>query len=532
MNSSLHNRIYGLVIWTVLICTAGPHVRANPVCEATGSGNCYYIDPVHGHDDNDGSFAAPWQSFRNVVSYYKSEYRPAGWVALQPGDCLYLMDGTYSEIICPGAWGIPPEEKGGGGHIACFRGLHAGKGQPIYIKAYPGHLPVFDLQFSGVGIGIYQSSFWDISGIEIKNAYGRGLKISESSHVKLYDIYIHDTDGVDNNNIAGLSLLDAREVEISGSEFHDNYDRTCADTDGRATANSSNIVIFGGSNFAIHDCLIWQSLPITHEKSGAGLKYKHASRDPNSYFHVYRNVFKNCKFFAMQSATPNTHFHHNVIFGGSHGVSCKNGGGPTHQVSQIYEFNTFYKTNSLSVMPSIEYRNADFPDDPKNIVFRNNIVYDTATTYGAGVWAIVNFGTYMSDELYHILLPEVTLDNNCYFNPLVPVLFGFAASNNQQDGTGLGGMYTLAEWQAEYGYDINSIEADPMFIDPRNSDFHLKPGTPCINMGRYASEPPPACTEPIRSDLNGDCKVDILDLEILMSEWLKCNLEPTEACYE
>jgi hypothetical protein len=108
----------------------------------------------------------------------------------------------------------------------------------------------------------------------------------------------------------------------------------------------------------------------------------------------------------------------------------------------------------------------------------------------------------------------------------------FAAGWNYEGGFDLGDSYTLREWQAVYGHDINSIEADPLFVDPRNSDFHLKPGTPCVNMGRYASEPPPACTEPIRSDLNGDCKVDILDLEILMSEWLKCNLEPVEACYE
>ncbi len=323
----------------------------------------------------------------------------------------------------------------------------------------------------------------------------------------------------------------ADEIEVYNSEFHDNYDRTCADTDGRATSNSSNIVIFGGSNVAIHDCLIWQSLPITHEKSGAGLKYKHASSDPNFCFHVYRNIFENCKFFAMQSATPNTYFHHNVVFGGSHGVSCKNGGGPTHQINQIYEFNTFYGTDSLNVIPTIEYRNADFPDDPKNIVFRNNIVYDTATTYLGGR-SILSFGTYMSDELYHILLPEVTLNNNCYFNHFAPIKFGFAAGYNNKRGYKLGGTYTLTEWQTEYGYDVNSIEADPMFVDPANGDFHLKPGTPCTNMGRYASEPPPACREPIRSDLNGDCKVDFLDLSIFMSEWLTCNLDPVEACYE
>jgi hypothetical protein len=35
-----------------------------------------------------------------------------------------------------------------------------------------------------------------------------------------------------------------------------------------------------------------------------------------------------------------------------------------------------------------------------------------------------------------------------------------------------------------------------------------------------------ACVEPIKSDLNDDCAVDMLDFAILASQWLTCNLEP------
>ena len=513
MNAFKNNPLFCLMILTGLICSGMLYVRADPATEIFGDGPCYYIDPVHGHDDNDGSFAASWRSFRNVLSYYSSQYRPVGWVDLQPGDCIYLMDGTYSEIIYPGAWKVPPEEGGGGGHIAYFYGKHGDRERPFYIKAYPGHYPVFDPQFSGMGLKIVQSSFWDVSGIEIRNAYQVGFKITETTHVKVHDVYIHDTDGIDNNNLAGLSMLDTREVDISGSEFHDNYDRTCADTEGQGTTNSSNIVIFGGlsgGNITIHDCLIWQSLPTTHELSGAGLKYEHASRDPNSYFHVFKNVFRNCKYFAMQAGTPNTHFHHNIIIGGDTGISCADGGGPTHQVNQVFEFNTFYGKTGLSLSPTILWRNEDFPDDPKNIIFRNNIIYDTTTSHNPER-SIVSFGTYMSNELYHILVPELALDENCYFNPNLPVQLSFAAGWNYEKGFELGDSYTLPTWQTEYGYDINSIEADPMFVDPDSDDFHLMIDTPCSNMGRFSSEPMVTCREPIRSDLNGDCKVDILD---------------------
>ena len=41
--------------------------------------------------------------------------------------------------------------------------------------------------------------------------------------------------------------------------------------------------------------------------------------------------------------------------------------------------------------------------------------------------------------------------------------------------------------------------------------------------------PEAVCTKPIVGDLNDDCKVDFLDLAILASSWLQCNLDPAPA---
>jgi hypothetical protein len=42
----------------------------------------------------------------------------------------------------------------------------------------------------------------------------------------------------------------------------------------------------------------------------------------------------------------------------------------------------------------------------------------------------------------------------------------------------------------------------------------------------------PYCTEPIPGDVNDDCKVDFVDLAIMVSHWLQCNLDQPEACWE
>jgi hypothetical protein len=41
-----------------------------------------------------------------------------------------------------------------------------------------------------------------------------------------------------------------------------------------------------------------------------------------------------------------------------------------------------------------------------------------------------------------------------------------------------------------------------------------------------------ACTGPIESDLNNDCRVNFSDFAIFASEWLDCNFDPPEVCWE
>lgn len=436
-------------------------------------GAAYYIDPVSGNDNNNGSSLHPWKSFRNVNSYYKPSYRPAGWVELKPRDCIYLGDGVYDEILHPGDGKNGAE--GGGSFIAYFRGKRADGDRPFQLKAHHGRRPILDPGGKGIGLSIFQSDNWEVEGIEVRNAYGRGINLSESKDIKLHKGRIYNTDGVDNNNIAGLYIVDCRNVEVYDSIFYDNYDRTCADTNGRATENSTNVVIFGGmkgGNIEIHHCKISQSLPLAHRLSGGGIKYKHASRVPESYFRVHHCEFRNCKFFAFGTGTANTHFHHNVIIGGA-GISSRDFGGVTHQVNQVFEYNTIYGTYGFHMNPTTRWRNASFADDPKNIIFRHNIIYDQNTSYSRER-GIVTIGTYMPDEVYEITARELKFEHNCYFNPNTTVRFNIASGFNYKDGYRKGATYSLAEWQKEFGFDTDSLETDPLFANPEEDDFSLR----------------------------------------------------------
>lgn len=76
--------------------------------------------------------------------------------------------------------------------------------------------------------------------------------------------------------------------------------------------------------------------------------------------------------------------------------------------------------------------------------------------------------------------PWLQIDQNLYFNPTRTWMYTPTVTIGSRDGSLR--KYTLAEWQ-EMGYDVNSIVADPMFVDPDNGDYRVKPGSPAIDLG-------------------------------------------------
>ena len=462
------------------------------IAATTVTAAVYHIDPVNGNDSSgDGSSGSPWKSFANIITYYTSSYRPSGWVDIAPGDTIYLMNGTHNTIVHPGDGGGPT---GGGSHIAYFRHEDGNTSNWIYIKAYPGHSPVMDPQYNGKGINIYQCSYWDVSGIEIKNAYGRGVDLGDSDYIKVHDMEIHDTDGRNDDNVTGLEVGNTGDVEIYNCVFYDNFDRTGAQG---AAHNSTGMVCFNGfdttrGDVTVHDCVFYQTRP-TSQISGAGLKYKHANQNPNAGFYVYNNTFTNNKFLAFSSSCSNTNFHHNLIEDGA-SIRSVDEGGITHQTNLLFEYNTIYGSKAYNFNPSINYRNTDFPNDPTNVVFQNNIIYDDDGAYDK-YGGMVDVGTYMEDDIYNICAAALTFSNNCYYNPNTACKFNFAGGG----WASWGGSFTFSGWQSEYGYDTDSVEANPLFVDAPNGDFHLQGGSPAQGMGMYAGtgpQPPGQASNP------------------------------------
>ncbi len=401
------------------------------------------------------------------------------------------MDGTISEIHRPGddngaadASGRPSLMRIDGDDLASQGGTPTA---PLRILAYPGHRPLLDAAFDGDCIVLESANWVEIAGLRLSRGSGGeggGLRLAGGSNISIHDCEVFDNAGSDNANCSGLNCSSATDVRVYNCVFHDNYDRLAEDTGGISTPNSTNMVFFSCRGaIEVHDCLIYQTPTADHAtNSGAGIKYKHSTPDPTSTFEVHRNIFRNCKFFALQTGSANTHFHHNIVIGGNTAIATQDCGGPTHQVNQVFEYNTIYRPVAESgasaapaffYSPATSWRNANFPADPKNIVFRRNLVvlHGPYTTENAPVTVY----PYITDALYAAAITELFVDHNAYFSTSGTIFRASLAASTGYGGPLYGGYYDWNQWRAltwidpataatiALGFDAHSLLTDPQF---------------------------------------------------------------------
>ena len=434
-----------------------------PLCEATAGGKCYYVSKLTGSDSNSGTFNSPWKTYLNFLSYYSTSDRPANWVNLSAGDVVYFMSGVYDETY----------SYQNNRRAIFFRGLNPAS--PITLKAYPGANPVLSPREATSAVYIFQSSNLLIDGLEILDADTTAFIVSESSHIELRNSRIHQTDGVDNNNLSGVYLTNAQHVNLHHNFIHDNYDRTNSDTGGNKTENSRNIVLFRGGYNRIHHNVIFQTPPISSPKSGGCITHKHSSDINNATFEVDHNIFWNCAFNSIGSGTWHSRIHHNLIID-SAPITLKDFGGLTHNEDNIVEFNTIVRTNALRYEPSTSWGPIG------NFTFRNNLVSDNQT-YNTAIDGIARIWVYGSDTLYNDIVGgnKLSFTNNCYYNPNSSPLFNLFGRNGGSYGV-LGQVYNITAWQAD-GYDAGS-----QVVDPQLDQFFVPQNSACANKGWYAGE--------------------------------------------
>lgn len=136
----------------------------------------------------------------------------------------------------------------------------------------------------------------------------------------------------------------------------------------------------------------------------------------------------------------------------------------TEGVHVWYSDRNIIMENNIFIDGEISQINYQNPRDRKheNIKLLRNIIYIAKAD-----WALYRLSGERSAPLES--------DYNVYFCPegdiaKSPVI------------TGLPDVSTYEEWQAS-GFDKHSVVADPLFVDPENDDYSLKPDSPALKLG-------------------------------------------------
>jgi hypothetical protein len=94
-------------------------------------------------------------------------------------------------------------------------------------------------------------------------------------------------------------------------------------------------------------------------------------------------------------------------------------------------------------------------------------------------------------EIYTLIAPPARgswleeIDYNCFYSDLGEFVARVMPRSEVEDRESLPEQrrkYSLEEWR-ELGFDRHSVFADPMFVDPENGDYQVKPESPALKLG-------------------------------------------------
>jgi len=455
---------------TYTSCTAN---ATTPLCEKTGSGNCYYVDPVSGSNANPGtSFAAPAKTLELFFSYYDTTERDAqlGADAARhhnpvAGDVIYLMSGDYEDIVT----------STNGTGVLVIRNKDGTAANPITITNYPGHTPVITTTYSdnavaGQGIYVYQSDYFNIYGLTVTDLKGSGIRIAEASNVTISRNTVYETDQLQSDGtMGGISIHSCDDCIASHNLLYDNYER--GSSTGNAT-NSVNLRLFRGTTRAYHNMVYNTLAKDAGDDGGVCVQVKHA--DSDSTFHLQHNLIWGCQMYAIDIGCPNSLIENNIIGNSEVAIGIRNVGGETHHNNIIVRYNTILDAQGLLYTPSYDYTT------PGVVTVEKNVFIDSSATYSTGGANMYAICTYCSDAHYD----DITNNNkfvsneNCFYNTL-GTAFGFTyfGANGGAYGSS-GANYTWAGWQT-FGQDPDSFNLDGE-IDERGTTNEDS----CLGFGR------------------------------------------------
>lgn len=382
----------------------------------------YYVSPS-GDDNNPGTAAQPWKTIQKAAA------------TVQAGATVIIKDGVYTGGIVvetPGAKDAPIVFRAEGtGAIIDTSGTYW-RGLGFFIDGYGLNNPYW------LGGDMYI----EVIGLTIRNCAVAGLRISCAHHVTVKDCTMQDngTWGIF-TDYSNYTLL--QDNECSGSKAEH----------GIYVSNSSDYPTVRGNRLHHNNACGFQ---INADPGGDGDGITTGALVEQNI--IYENG-KGGGAGINLCSVRNSIIRNNLIYHNYAGGIAGWGGGFGNQWgcknNQIYNNTLYFRSGEGRWALSLK-------EGSTGCMVRNNILSGGAR----GAFEIDN----------DTILASLQMDYNLLYSADQNLV---AAREDPET------YFTLAQWQSASGQDSHSFSATPnqVFVDLFLADFHLRPGSPCINAG-------------------------------------------------
>ncbi len=428
-----------------------------PLCEATGSGVCKYIDCSSGNNSSAGTYAAPYLTFGKVAGGSAGS-PPSSPFTLTAGSVVYLLGtGTCSTGYSTG-----------GSQVAQVQFTVSGtSSNKITVKRYPGSTAVINVvnMFGFEGSTTSWYKFVDLEFTGSCTGTGNSSPIylnSGGTDNEIYRCLFRDWNGSSGNNDSMIYANGTNRTNAHHNLFKDwtQGSGACNNPSDGGNVNAikylDNPSSGTGSDHRAEFNTGWLTTPATNTLNQGGWFFlKHGPRAAdiaNGIYIRFNSVtgapqflnWPGSKLRAYDNTTSLVPF---TIFSAVDQ-------GPVED--NDVQYNSFIdSSNFMWNIPPYTSASQRFTSK-YNLFIDNDSSYNTGDSEG-----IVSVDGYGSDAELSSMVSNggVVYNNNLYYNPNATLSFCWYCQTSGGHGPAgpAGANYTFAQWQSNTGQDAQSV---------------------------------------------------------------------------